>query len=415
MTSPIGNAACDQAPLRVAQLVETLAVGGAERLAVQIAGGRAAAGDRSLILVLGEPGPLAAQVDPRVEIRYLDVARESVTRPWQFLASLRRGLRQLRAEVRRAELQVVQSHLPNANFWGLLLALRDPVAVIPTVHNNNEFYYGQIAPPRIRSRLRRLAYRLMLHRCAAMVAVSDQVARSLLRETGATEREAGRLRVIPNGVPEPAPLADEERETLRRELGCRRGEMLVLAAGRHSEQKNFEALIAAAGRLRDQGVTYRFVIAGDGELRGRHHAMVSMQDLGDRVFLPGNLSDLPSVMQAADVFVLPSLWEGLPLVLLEAMAAGTPVVGSAIDGISEVVTDDETGLLTPPDDPDALAAALLRLRNRRLRTRLREGGLQLVRDHYSFARVDDQISALYRGIVATSSAAAPAAVTPAAR
>lgn len=383
-------------PLRVAQLIETLDVGGAERLAVQIATARARAGDRSLLLVLGGPGPLSRQVDPAVTVRYLHLERESITRPLRFLASLRRGLQALRGEVRREGLQVVQSHLPGANFWGLLLALRDRVAVIPTVHNNNEFYYGEMAPPPVRSRLRRLAYRLMLHRCAAMVAVSSQVAASLLREIGATSREAGNLHVVPNGVNEPPPLSADERQALRARLGCGPQELLILAAGRHSEQKNFQALIQAAAGLRDRGVACRVVIAGDGELRSEHQSMVDELGLSELVSLPGNLDDLPRAMQAADVFVLPSLWEGLPLVLLEAMAAGTPIVGSDIAGISEVVTHEVQGLLCRVNDSEALADALVRLQDAALRERLGRAGLDLVRRVYAFERVNAQLGDLYR-------------------
>lgn len=386
------------APLRVAQLVESLKVGGAERLAVQIAGARARAGDRSLLLVLNGPGPLAEQVDPDVTLRYLRLERASVMRPARFLASLRHGLAALRAEVRRENLQVIQSHLPDANFWGLLLALRQRVAVIPTVHNNNEFHYSDMAPPPVRSRLRRLAYRLMLHRCAAMVAVSNQVAASLLQEIGASRREARKLHVVPNGVGEPQPLAPAARAALRRRCGVEAGELLVLAAGRHSEQKNFRVLIAAAAELRDRGIALRLVIAGDGELRPMHQALIDERGLDGLVQLPGNLSDLEQVMQAADVFVLPSLWEGLPLVLLEAMACGAAVVGSNIDGIREVVTDGQTGLLCALNDPGALARALMRLQDPQLRARLGQGGLDLVRRRYSFARVDEQLADLYRRV-----------------
>ncbi len=397
-----------RAPLRVAQLVETLAMGGAERLAVQIAGARAEAGDHSLILVLGGPGPLAAQVDPRVGVRYLQLERASITRPLRFLASLRHGSRALREEVRREGLQIVQSHLPNANFWGLLLALRDPVAVIPTVHNNNEFYYGEMTPPRVRSRLRRLAYRAMLRRCAAVVAVSEQVARSLLREVGARGDRARRLRVVPNGVAIPAAPDPAAVAAIRARFGCRDGEILVLAAGRHSEQKNFQALIAAAAVLRGRGAAFRMVIAGEGERRDAHQAQVASLRLADRVLLPGNVSDLTQVMQAADAFALPSLWEGLPLVLLEALAAGAPVVGSDIDGVREVIADGETGLLCAADDPGALADALLRLQDPALRARLRSAGLALVRRTYAFERVNAQLDDLYRSVVRGGPSTRPA-------
>jgi glycosyltransferase involved in cell wall biosynthesis len=384
------------ASLAVAQLVETLGLGGAERLAVQIANALAVAGHRSHLLVLGGPGPLSAQIDPAVQVVYLQHERAPIGRPWRFLASIRRGYGLLVDQVARHQLAVVQSHLPGANFWGLVLALRRRCRVVVTVHNNREFDYGDRDHP-LRATLRRRAYRLMLRHCTATVAVSAEVASSLLREVGARPGEDRRLVVVPNGVEQPPPLDPAARTAIRERFGVDPATLLLLAAGRHSEQKNFRTLIDAAALLRDRGLDFRLVIAGDGTLRPAHQEQAARLRLGGHVAFPGNLDDLPRVMQAVDGFVLPSLWEGLPLVLLEALAAGAPVVGTRIAGVREVVTDERDGLLVEPGDAQALADAIARLQDPGLRARLRAAGLELVRREYAFDRVVARLVDLYRG------------------
>lgn len=392
--------AAGQAPaLAVAQLVETLGMGGAERLAVQIANARAAAGERSHLYVMDGPGPLSGSVDPRVAVSYLGYERASVSNPPRFAASLRRGYRLLASRLADDGVRVVQTHLPGANFWGLLLAMRKRCAVVATVHNNREFDYGDADRP-VRARLRRWAYRQMLRRCALVVAVSDKVADSLLEELGVERERAPRLVVVPNGVPEPEPLDAAAREAFRSGFGCRPGELLLLAAGRHCEQKDFRTLIDAAALLAKGGPPFRAVIAGEGPLLDANRRRAEERGVADRLLFPGNLADLARLMQAADAFILPSLWEGLPLVLLEALAAGTPFVGTRIAGVTEVVTDGETGLLADPGDAASLAAAVARLADPALRTRLSEAGRALVRRRFSFARVAEQLDAHYVRVAA---------------
>jgi glycosyltransferase involved in cell wall biosynthesis len=384
--------------LATAQLIETLNMGGAERLAVQIANARAEQGDRSHLLVMGGPGPLSAEIDPRVHVRYFEFVRAPIGRPFAFAASIRRGYRLLAGTIAERGIEVVQTHLPGANFWGLVLAWRGRCAVAATVHNNREFDYGDADHP-VRARLRRWAYRRMLRRCGAVIAVSEKVRRSFAQDVAADGRELDRLVAIPNGVAEPVPLDAAARAAVRDRFGCRGDEPLLLTAGRHTAQKHLSALIEAAARLRDRGVACRTVLLGDGELRAQHARRVAELELDDRVVLPGNAPDFPRLVQAADVFVLPSLWEGLPLVLLEAMAAGTCCVGSDIPGIRDLLSHDETGLLAAPDDPDALADVLERCcAEPATRTRLGTAGRERVRRDYSFTRVVRDLGDLYSRI-----------------
>lgn len=388
-------------PVICAQLIETLQTGGAENLAVQIAGARAAAGDRSHLYVLAaEPGELASRVHPDVIVRRLGLARAPIQRLGTFAGTVLAGYRRLAAQVRADGVQVVQSHLPGANFWGLLLAERGVCAVAATVHNTREFDYGD-RDHRLRRQLRHLAYRRILRRCDATIAVSEEVRVSLLAELGLAPQWPRRLEVVTNGVVIPTPLDAAAKEAIRARMGVPTGTPYLVAAGRLTEQKDFANLIAAAAVLRGQGVAFRLVIGGEGELRPALERQIAAADLADVVRLPGVLSDLGDQLRAADLFVLSSRWEGLPLVVLEAMAAGLPVVCTRLEGLSELVADTGAGLAVPPADPAALAAALGGLlADAGLRSGCGERARAVVWERYDFAGVSERLGGLYRELVA---------------
>jgi glycosyltransferase involved in cell wall biosynthesis len=246
-------------------------------------------------------------------------------------------------------------------------------------------------------RLRKKAYGKILKSCQGMVAVSEEVRTSLVRDLGAGPAAAEKITVVTNAVEIPLPLDTARRDAIRDDLEVGPGQTLILAAGRFCEQKNFGDLVTAMARLKESGCPFRLVIAGDGEQRAELADRVGRLGLESEVALPGNLTDLDKILQAADIFVMSSLWEGLPLVLLEAMAAGLPVVAYGIPGIEEVVADGATGLIVPVGEPVSLADGLERLAgDGELRGRLGAAGETRIRTEYSFAEYVEKLSGLYR-------------------
>jgi glycosyltransferase involved in cell wall biosynthesis len=385
--------------VRVAQFVQALTVGGAQKLAVQLANARAAAGCPSYLYVMTGPDVLLDEVEPGVNVRYLGFADVTVGSPFGFARTFAPRYLRITDRLARDRIDLIQTHLPGANYWGLVLAAARRCRVVATVHNNAEFDYGDGSAIQ-RSVWRRRAYRAILARCDATVAVSEPVRVSLLHDLQLVADPGPRLVVVTNGVPEPPPLTDAERAAVRERWGVPAHAPLVLAAGRLSDQKNFGALVDAAGILRGQASEPYTIIAGDGPQRAALQARAADLGLGERLQLPGNVTDLKSLMQAADLFALPSLWEGLPLVLLEAMACGLPTVGSDIAGIADVVSDGADGLLVPPDDPAALAAALHGLiEDDAERLAMGRRALDTIERCYRFERVADELDGLYRRIV----------------
>ncbi len=381
--------------IRVAHLVEQLVVGGAETLAVRLANARAAVPQPTRLYTLKSGGALAARVADGVPLTDLDLDRGSVRRPWSFLTGAMGGRRALADRASADRIDVLQTHLPEANFWGLMLSWNAPCALVATVHSNDEFHYGE-GDGVGRRALRRRAYRSICGRCDAVVAVSDRVRDSLIRELDLDDRLAARIAVVPNGVTVPDTASDQEIDDLRRALDLQPDHRILLGAGRLTALKNFGDLIEATARLTEAGVKVTCLIAGEGEDHEALSADIARRGLDGRVRLLGARRDLDRLHQLSDVFVLCSRWEGLPLVLLEAMAAGRPVVGYRIDGTADVVTHDREGLLVPAYDVSELTSAIGGLlADAAQRQRLGTAGRQLVTARYDLRRTLAGLEAVY--------------------
>jgi glycosyltransferase involved in cell wall biosynthesis len=382
--------------LRVAQLVETLGAGGAQRLAAGIADSLAARGHDAHLVALSAEGPLREALPEGVVCHDLGF-RWAQGALIADLLPLPATYARLESLLRRHGIEVVQTHLPGANFCGLALAWRGVGRVYPTVHNTREFAYGD-AGSRWRGSWRRWAYRRMLRDCAGVIAVSQAARDAMLAELGLAEETAERLHVVPNGVRLPSLPDDAERADARAELGVAPDAVLILASGRMTEQKNFGDLLVALAGMDQTPAPWRCLIAGDGPLHGDLVAQAAGLGLTDRVSLPGHLTDIERVVAAADIFCLPSRWEGRPLALLEAMAAGLPVVASAIASVSELVEDGRVGYLCQPGDTAGLARALGDLlADPELRHRLGAAGRTAIAAHHGWDAMIDRLEALYRG------------------
>jgi len=219
---------------------------------------------------------------------------------------------------------------------------------------------------------------------------------------------AERVRVIWNGAPldEFAHPPAGARESVRRELGLSPETLAIGTIGRLSVQKGQRDLLDAAAQVAREFRDVRFVLVGDGDLRPELEAQAAALGLGDRVVFAGHRPDIPAVLAAIDVLCISSTYEGTPLALFEAMAAGKPIVSTAVDGCREVLADELTGLLTPPQDPDRLARALVRMR-RDADLRQRLGAAAAAESgRYDIAECVRRIESLYDEVLAERGAAA---------
>jgi glycosyltransferase involved in cell wall biosynthesis len=173
------------------------------------------------------------------------------------------------------------------------------------------------------------------------------------------------------------------------EAGVPDGARILLAAGRLTEQKGFDVALRALPAIRERHPDAVLLVLGDGPLRGRLAA--------DGAFFPGKAGDVAAWLRRAELFLHPARWEGFGLVVLEAMLAARPVVASQVSALPELVADGETGLLVPPDDPKALAAAVVRLLDDpQFAARLGAAGLARARAEFSVERMARETLAVYR-------------------
>ncbi|MBI5881505.1 MAG: glycosyltransferase [Elusimicrobia bacterium] len=218
-----------------------------------------------------------------------------------------------------------------------------------------------ISSPRVNYRTRTLWTKLLdraLKGADDMLVAESKASRDyLVRWLGYS---ADKVRIIHNGVDlAGCPISKLERRQKRLELRLAADDVLIGSAGRLDEQKGFDTLVAAMGALGKRPI--RCVVLGEGPARPRLEARIRRLGIERKVMLLGERDDMTSWLSALDIFVLPSLWEGLPNALLEAMAVGLPVVASAVDGVVEAVDSGKNGLLVPPGRPGALAAAVAKL------------------------------------------------------
>ena len=173
--------------------------------------------------------------------------------------------------------------------------------------------------------------------------------------------DPAKVRIIRNGVEPIAPMSADDRATIRLELGTAPDGLLVGCVANYLPVKRHDLLIDAFSRVLDDAPEARLVLVGEGPMRPAMEAQIRTLGLEGRVRLLGSVADPTSMLGAFDVVVQASRSEGLPNALLEAAAAGRPIVATAAGGSGEIVLDGQTGLLIPIDDGAALASALMRL------------------------------------------------------
>jgi glycosyltransferase involved in cell wall biosynthesis len=238
-----------------------------------------------------------------------------------------------------------------------------------------------------------------MRRFEGVVAVSQEI----FRELEALGFEPPQLKYIANGV-DIARYAPGARRAIRSLSSTRRpipeSNVVVAAIGSLTEEKGHDHLLRAVAAL-DVGSGVELLIAGDGPRRKRLHELASDLGIADRVEFLGRRSDIRDLLEAADIFVLPSLSEGLPIALLEAMACERACVATDVGDVAQAIETDVTGVLVRAADKDALAAAIKRLaQDPQLRQRLGEAARQRVLERFSADKMIAAYCALYDDLLA---------------
>lgn len=327
---------------------------------------------------------LPALAERGVDVRFLgldDPARapdpfyEGLTVPFERLPAPRdidpRLAQQVRRLTRRAD--VVHTHLVHADVYGALGARR----LVSTKHNDDPFRAGGF----------RFVERALARRASRVIAITAALARFQVERVGLP---ASKVEVVHYGLDDlPAAWGANGPDAVSTEA------RILLAVCRLEPQKGIDVALRALPAVVGRHPRAELVVLGEGPQRAKLEELA--RSLGVAAHFPGRVPDVSAWLRRADVLVHPVRWEGFGLALLEAMLASLPVVASRVSAIPEIVVDGETGLLVPPDDPAALAAAITRVLDEP--GDYGERGLARALAEFSISRMADRTLAVYRAAV----------------
>jgi glycosyltransferase involved in cell wall biosynthesis len=365
-------------PLNVLHLISSSGFYGAERVSLELSKGLLAMGGRPVIAILVSNPEISRDMvreagSSGIETRVLHC---------DAMFSLR-VMRDLRGLIREKGIDLVHSHGYKSNFYALWATGRK-LPLVATNHNWLKHHWRLVAYSLIDKRLIRLFDRI--------VAVSELI-RNEMVEAGVP---GGKITVIDNGVD-----VEEIEKQVRSALP---GEMfpeddatkIVGAIGSLKEEKGFRFLIEAAGNVVPTEGKVKFLIVGDGPLRGELERLAASRGAEGNIVFTGYRNDVYKLLGTFDIFVLPSVKEGLPMVLLEAMAAGIPVVATRVGAVPRVLIDGVNGLLVSPGDAGALRKAIeTLLTNPSIAESIAASGYETVRAKFSSVSMFSKYHATY--------------------
>ncbi len=293
-----------------------------------------------VIMCLNSAGPIGEEIRKTgVEFHVLGVT-PGLRRPWQLI-DIERAVTSVRADI-------VHTFLLTASLYGRFASM---LARVPIIIGTEVNIYEQKQPLHIK------AERWLMSGTDRVVVSAESVRDFYIDQVGA---DPAKIEVIYNAVDWAQLATTSDRETIRRDFGVPVGAPLAGIIARLTEQKAHAHLFEAMAKT--PGLEHlHLLVVGDGHLRSQLEALSASLGLADRVHFLGARRDLGNILSAIDMFVMPSLWEGLPLSMVLAMGASLPVVATRVAGIPEVVKDGETGFLVPPAAPTELGAAMAKL------------------------------------------------------
>lgn len=373
--------------MRVVHIIKVTRISGAERHLLLLLAGLIERGVDARLVILVERDKPMDDMLAAAQSRAIPITRLVIRRDYDVALLWR-----LRARLRHLKPDLVHTHLIHADLFGYFAARAAGIhRVLSSRHNDDQFRY--------RPRWRKLNRRLWRWLDGG-IAISESIKRFAIEVEGAS---ADKITVVRYGI-DFAWLSDDDiasaRQRLRADLGLYEDALLLGMVCRLVEQKGIPYALEALRRLRAQYPSAHLVVAGDGENAAELRRLASALGMADRVHWLGWRSDAAELMAAFDLLLVPSLWEGFGLVLLEAMARRLPVIASRVGAIPEVVAHGETGILIAPRDVDALAQAISRLLDdRALRKYMGLLGAARLEERFSVERMVAGTIAVYRRVL----------------
>jgi glycosyltransferase involved in cell wall biosynthesis len=392
--------------LCVMQVVSNLGIGGAQEVVRTLAENMERVGCRSVVCAF-QDGPLRAEIERLgIPVEILPAREHGVMNFPFFLMDMWKTRRALIGLVKKHGVDVIQTHLLRSlDFLVLSLRLQTDVRVFWTFHNarfelREEHLAGQKWTLQPKLWGYRFFYGIGARGTAGLVAVSEQVREAMLQNLRGVP--AGRIVTICNSVDVTRYGNAARRAKLRADLRLGADDVVAAMVATFKEQKGHRFLLEALPDVVEQFPQFHILMIGDGALRSSMETLARDLHLEKCVHFLGNRSDVPDLLAASDLFLLPSLWEGLPMALVEAMASGLPSIATQVSGTSQVMLHSETGLLVPPASAEKLRAALVELlASPKIMKRMGNSARQRVEIHFGAQKQAREYLALFTGELQT--------------
>jgi glycosyltransferase involved in cell wall biosynthesis len=381
----------------VLHLIESLAFGGAEvTVARLVAQSRRGAYHPIVCCLTG--GPLKTEIERAgVSVISLNINRRSILLLPLFLLDIARAMVKLFLVVRRRNVDIIHAHLVDCVLLGGIVGKVSGARVIANFPGSNILPLARKAGDP-RNHLRRFFYRVGAKLVDRFIAVSDEVRETLAKMVGVGR---DKIAVIHSGVDLSEPDRPISLESLYANLGLAPDETIVTCVGRLVPNKGQRFLIEATNEVIRRHPEVRLLLVGAGPSREALTKLVSELGLDQHVKFISDCPDTQEILAISTAFVLPSLGEGISVALLEAMAAGKPVIATAVPGNAEVVVPGVSGLLVPAQDASALARAMCELLTDPCAARrMGAAGRARVKERFSFENTRRRIEALYDEVMA---------------
>lgn len=366
--------------IRVLHIITRLPIGGAEHLLASIVRHLDTSRYESVVCCIQDRGELAGLIEAG-GVPVVCLERMGKRFSLATVLALARLMRQRRIDL-------VHCHLYHANLYGRLAARLVGIPAIATVHNTY-----------VRRKWHRSLLNCWLGRGRGLVIAVSAEARNDIIEHD--RLDPGRVLLLPNGIDIARVDTPLSQAAAKQRLGYAADDFLIGCVGRLEEQKGHINIIRALGLMLETAPDdlkrrLQLLIVGDGRLRGELEQVATTTGMASRVHFAGSRGDVAEILRSLDLYVMPSLWEGLSLAMLEAMAAGLPVIISDVGGAAEVLGDGEFGIRVPPGDIAALAHAVMALvQDEGERRRLGTAARRRVCEHYDLRERIARLEATY--------------------
>jgi glycosyltransferase involved in cell wall biosynthesis len=373
--------------VRILYIIDGIEFGGGERVFLQLATGL---GDRFDASVAAMPGGTFAQKVSELGIHFhpVDMSRQLSLKP----------IFQLKNIFSTESIDLIHSQGARADFFARVAGrLAGAPHIICTIAAPVE----RFDVPAIRKTIYRLLDRLTEHYVERFIVVSNTLKQNLTKLRGINSRKVIK---IYNGIELKQYRPQIQLPDLRHEFGISRDAPLIAFIGRMVWEKGLEYFIQSIPIINQRAPNARFLLVGDGPLRQQAELLVQSLDIEKKVTFTGFRSDISRVLATIDILVIPSLFEGFPMITLEAMAMAKAIVATNIPGITEQISNGEEGILVPSRNPEALAVAILRLvQDSNLSVSIGSKAQQKVENCFSIEKMIRETKNIYQSLLKSSS------------